>query len=319
MEKSLCIVASTLPIAFLAEKASLLKIGEVIAMSDDLAHSYSHLNSHSDLQLKIKTAPKGLLFQSIYFLIKIFLAKLRGQEVIFFHECCMPVFDLILTFLNPNGHYYPQVSMSGSKLIDYAELPRSKIFNFISHIGLKNHFDAYYSPGVGGSKPEYHVSVKKYPNGIEEHPIGYLMRNRNGATATERSILFVVGKSRVPDEDQIDLYDRIIKIALDNRYRCYIKDHPNQKFQLGYINDLSIILNSSLPSELINDNYQWVIGTSSTSLLNHGKRAISLIGMLQSFKAADQALIKSHFRETDPNHKINFVDNDEQLFNLLKG
>lgn len=319
MKKSLCIVASTLPIAFLAENADLLKIGEIVTTSDDLGRSYSHLNSHYNLEIEIISTPKGLLFQSVYLLMKIFLAKLRKQEVIFFHECCLPVLDIILIFLNPKGHFYPQVTMSGSKLINFDELPRSKIICFIEFIGLKYLFKAYCSPGVGGEQAEYNISIRKYPTGIQTHPIGYSVQNRNCTTLSERSILFVIGKSRVSDEDQFELYDRIIKIALDNKYRCDIKDHPNQNFQLGYVNNLSVTLDPLIPSELINNSYQWVIGTSSTSLLNHGEKAISLIEMLKSFKVTDLELIKLHFRETAPDHQINFVSNDKQLLNLLRG
>ncbi len=319
MNKSLCIVASTLPITFLAEKASLLEIGEIVTTSDDLCRSYENLNSYSNLDMKIRSTPKGLLFQSLFFLRKIMAAKLCKQEIIFFHECCLPVLDIILYFINPKGHFYPQVSMSGSNLISFDDLPRSKIIRFIEFIGLKYLFKAYCSPGVGGDQAEYNVSIQKYSNGIQTHPIEYPVPDKVDITLCERSILFVIGKSRALDEDQFELYDRIIKIALGMGYRCDIKDHPNKKFHLGYINKSATMLDPQLPSELIDDRYQWVIGTSSTSLLNHGERAISLIDLLKSFNTKDSELIKLHFKNTATDHQINFVTDDKQLSNLLEG
>lgn len=326
MTRSVCIAASTLPIAFLAENSERLGVERVITTSANLNRSYKYLAGKIGRDIAIGTAPSGFLGQCFYFALMVARCRLSGRRLVIFHECCMPVLDLFILFFRPKGDHFPQVSMLGSIPLDISAGPRSKLLTLLRMSGLSRFFTLYYSPAVGDNPGEYNLSIKSYPASIKTHPVGYAgesgKKADSGKLGTSRAILLLTGKSRSKDEEQIALFKEIAELALRLNFRCDVKDHPNPYFRLGFGGGGTSPIDPEMPSELLDDDYALVIGTSSTGLLRYGNRALSTIEMLTSLSADELGLLKKHFDLAAPGHQLRYLKDLRQLetmFEEIKG
>ena len=321
MTRSVSIVASTLPFAFLVAQAETLGVDRIVATSASLKRSYGYLVHEISSDMKIETTPMGFVRQSLHFALLVAKCRLFGQRLVIFHECCMPVLDLLILLLRPKGDHFPQVSMLGSIPIDISTAPKSKLLTLLKICRLDRFFVLYYSPPVGNNPGEYSLSVKAYPRSIVSHPVGYA-----GEAGTEaddvlprsRTILLLTGKAFSSDEDQMIVFSEIVELAAKRGFRCDVKDHPNPYFRLGFANEASRSIDPEMPSELLGSDYMLVIGASSTGLLKYGKRAFSIIEMLPSLSADETGLAKKHFDMAAPGHTLRYLESLQQLEWILE-
>lgn len=322
MARSVSIVASTLPVAFLAARTEALGVERIVTTSANLNRSYSYLSGRAGREIAIETAPNGFVRQSLYFALLVARCRLFGHRLVIFHECCMPVLDLLILLLRPQGHHFPQVSMFGSIPTDIAAAPRSKLLRLLRLLGLSRFFTLYYSPPVGGNPGEYSLSVKAYPSSIVSHPVSYAGEasgeSSAGSRAASRAILLLTGKALSTDDEQITLFRAIVEIAAKSGFRCDVKDHPNPYFRLGFKGKNTTLIDPEMPSELLDDDYSLIIGTSSTGLLGYGNRAFSIVEMLQSLSPDEIALAKRHFDMTAPGHTLRYMTSLQQLETILE-
>ena len=322
MARSTCIVASTLPIAFLAANAEKLGVKRVVTTSGNLSRSYGYLAGRIGRDVKIDTAPSGFVRQCAYFAFLVAECRLLGRRLVIFHECCMPVLDLMILFFRPRGDHFPQVSMLGSIPMDISAGPRSKLLTLLRMSGLSRFFTLYYSPAVGDNPGEYNLSVRSYPSSIATHPVGYAGESgsaaEGGKTTTSRAILLLTGKSRSKDEEQVALFEEIAALARRLGFRCDVKDHPNPYFRLGFGGNGTNAIDPEMPSELLDDDYALVIGASSTGLLRYGNRAFSTVEMLKSLSAEEAGLLKKHFDLAAPGHRLRYLTGLQQLETILE-
>lgn len=321
MKRSVCIVASTLPIAFLARNADALGVDSIVTTSDSLVRSYRYLDTKVARYFDIKRAPTGLFMQSLYFGIILLKCRLFGRQLVIFHECCLPVLDLLILCMRPKGQHFPQVSMLGSVPIDIAEAPRSKLLDLFRMFGLSRHFKLFFSPPVGDNPGEYSLAVKSYPPSIKSHAVNFAGESKAdwSSPAGPRAILLLTSKSHSNDEDQITIFNDIAKMAEKYGFRCDVKDHPNPYFRLGFGGGATKAIDPEMPSELLDEHYALVIGTSSTGLLSYGKRAFSIAKMLKSVSAQEIALVESHFDKSAPGHELRYMRDLQQLQTIFEG
>lgn len=317
---SFCIVASTLPVGFISAQIDALRIRRIYVLSRAHALSYQSLQQQHPA-LEIVRVPAGLLLQSACFLFMLVRARLTATPVIFFHECCLPILDLLLWMIRPLGFYFPQVTMSGWEEIEFGQFPRRKITIFLRIFGLASHFKFYRHPGVGCGAPEYVISVKKYPDSILSKDVALvreLVAHSNvHVEGNSKKILFVTGKSMVSDDLQIGIYEDFIKIADSKGYACYIKDHPNPIYRLGLVADCAISYDPLVPSELLDRDFYLVIGVSSSSLLAFNERSISLINLMAEMTPGDRASCIDHFEKAAPGNNIKYIDSVNDFLKLL--
>lgn len=324
MARSIVIVASTLPIAFIAANFEALRVSRIVTMSENLSRSYCYLSRRSAREIVIETAPSGLVRQSLYFAWLMVRCRIYGDRLVFFHECCMPIFDLLTHALRPKGDHFPQVSMLGSIPMELSAAPKSKLFTLLRMSGLSRFFTLYYSPQVGKNSGEYSLSVNVYPASIVSHSVGYAgseqFRNHGASELTPAvpAILFLTGKTFSHDEDQIKVFRSLETVAARKGFRCDIKDHPNPYFRLGYVSGLANVIDPTMPSELLDDDYRLVIGASSTGLLAYGSRAYSILDILPSSSPERVALAKRHFDMTAPGHSLRFLTTIDQFEAILE-
>lgn len=318
--KSICIVASTLPAGFIASQIDALNINKIIVMNENLALSYRVFNDKHPA-IKIVCAPKGLLTLSLFFLNLLICARFQRYSIVFFHECCLTLLDLLIMLVKPSGFYFPQVTMSGWEEIEFSQFPRQKLTFLIRILGFIPRFRFYRFPSIGDNMPEHVMSVRKYPDSIVSKDVAFaremIAQFNSRIEGNSKKILFITGKSCVPDAVQIRLYQELIQMANSRGYACSIKDHPNPVYRLNLTADCAIRHDPVLPSELLERDFHLVVGVSSTSLLAYGERSISLVNLIAEMTHEDRALCIDHFEKAAPKNKINYIHSVDDFAKLL--
>lgn len=318
--QSICIVASTLPVGFIAAQIGTLKIRKIYVLSK--AHELSYQSfSKKNPHVEIVRVPSGLLLQSLYFLFVLVRARTSGTQVVFFHECCLPILDLLLTVIKPRGYYLPQVTMAGFQEIEPAAFPRTKLYRLLGFLGVVHRFRFYRSPAVGDNAIEYVMSIRGYPDTITCKDVGFSREVIAGCYSCSgqktNKILFVAGKSFVSDASQSTLFRSLIDAAHGQGYVCHVKDHPNPVYRLNLQVDGAVVLDPSLPVELMDEDYHLAIGVSSSALLGFNERAVSVVHMFDDMSSVDKNLCVNHFEEAFPGNKINYVRSLAEFEKLL--
>ena len=317
---SFCIVASTMPVGFIAAQIDALRVKRIYVLSKAHALSYRGLQQQHPA-LEIVRVPAGLLLQSACFLLMLVRARLTTTPVIFFHECCLPILDLLLWTIRPQGFYFPQVTMSGFEEIEPATFPQNRMFRLLKLLGAIDRFRFYRSPSVGSNDIEYVVSIRGYPDTITCMEVGYsreaVARCYSCGGVKTNKILFVAGKSFVADDRQAEIFSRLVAAAHAKGYVCHIKDHPNPEYRLNLRIEGAVVIDSLLPIELMDKDYHLAVGVSSSALLGFNERAISLINLLAEMSQEDRLLCVKHFEDAFPGNRINYIHSLDEFVTLL--
>jgi len=163
----------------------------------------------------------------------------------------------------------------------------------------------------------YYVSLKKYPDSITTHEVNYFPKTMNNRPTVKDSkkILLLTGKSKIKDSNQVAAYEKIINFLDEHGFSCFVKDHPNPAFRLNLKNEKLTQIDCLIPAELLEDQFLFVIGLSSTALLNYDNRSISILNLV-NMNEDDREHTISFFNKTNPSHQIRFIDKFEELVNL---
>lgn len=318
---SFCIVASTLPVGFLVGQFESLRIKKIFVVSRDLEQSYLSLKERIDPSIEVVKVPEGVLLQSIFFSYVLFRARLSGTSVVFFHECCLPILDLLLSWIKPSGYYLPQVTMSGWQEIDSHQFPKGKLATLLKVLGVKDRFKYYRSSPIGGKQSEYVVSIKCYPKSIATMNVGFsrvpLAKCSSCENRQTNKILFITGKSSASDDCQRKTYRALMKMAHAKGYVCHIKDHPNPAYRLDFSTEGAVTIDPLLPAELLESDYYLVVGVSSSALLSFDGRSVSLINLLDDMSLEDRHAYVRHFESAMPGNKISYVHSEDEFKALL--
>lgn len=317
---SFCIVASTLPVGFIATQVDALHIKRIYVLSKAHEISYQSLKKQNPA-LKIVRLPAGLLLQSACFLFILLRARIASRRVIFFHECCLPILDLLLCMIRPHGYFFPQVTMSGFEEIEPMAFPRNKISRLLQLSGVIGRFKFYRSPSVGSNAVEYVVSIRSYPDSIESKDVGYsreaVSRSYSCSGSKTNKILFIAGKSFVADARQAEVFSLLVAAAHARGFVCHIKDHPNPLYRLNLHIDGAVVIDPQLPVELMDKDYHLAVGVSSSALLGFNERAISLVSLLEEMSQEDRQLCVNHFEDAFPGNRINYIRSFDEFGKLL--
>ena len=164
------------------------------------------------------------------------------------------------------------------------------------------------------------MKVKKYPKSIKCHPLNYVRNNftdiQTQKLKTKKEILFLPSTDTISSKDLIGAYEEILRSCLDLDYNCHIKTHPNKEFRLDINSYNCTVVESEIPAELIFDRYNYLIGTSSTSLVFFNKISISIVDLFNDKYLSDKT--KRHFNGIDKTNKILFPENIQKIIDLLQ-
>jgi len=319
-EGSIAFVASLLPAAFLVEHASQLRIRRVIVSSAALMPSFERVAALLPPPVVVEAVPMGPVGSAGRIAARIWSAKRRGETVVFFHECCWPVFDLLVDFLAAPAMFFPQVTMSGFDVVDPSEVPRAPtwahrakraLFGFVA-----GRFVAYRAPKQSGSGGyDYFLRYRQYPSTVRPFAIAPRLSLLARANQISRSVLLIAGTEAVPDEELRQIYRTIIGMARDYGYRVIVKDHPLSPLNID-VGDCDVI-DAFLPVELLDESFTVSIGVASTGLLAVGGRKVSLVNVLESMPPKVKRMRMQHLQALPGAAAIEFVDSLEAIRHLL--
>lgn len=314
--KSIAIVSSTMPVLFLKDQTESLEVQKIYTTSEELYKSYLELvRIHPNLTIKI--LPYSAFMQTIFLFFILLKIRINSNQLIIFHECCMPILDLLIFFLRPKAQIFPQVTLNAAVEVPFNTVAKGRFLRLIHFFGLDRFFKFLYSPALGGNQPEYYLVFKQYPTNVKIHQVSRSYFKEKEETPKSNSVLILLGKSRMDDLEQIKEYNTIISFLIKKNYKVFIKDHPNPFFRLNLKNDSVTHIDPLIPSELLNENYKLVIGTSSTSILFFGDKVIGLIDYFKDITKEDRRLYKNLFNSSFPENKVLFPKSIEELLSIL--
>lgn len=319
--RAFCVVASTLPVGILASQLDSLKIDRIYVLSRELELSYLWFKAKHP-KSDIVRVPSGLFLQSIYFLVVLLRARISGTKVVFFHECCMPIFDLIVKMVKPSGYYFPQVTMAGFEEIGVDEFPNSAMRRLLAALRVVDLYKFYRSPAVADHAREYVVSIRSYPETIICKDVIFSRATVAAYFALDHSglkkVLFITGKTFVADAIQSDLFATLINEAIALGYDCHVKDHPNPVYRLNLKAAGATVIDPLMPVELLDRDYRLAVGVSSSALLAFNERAVSLVMLLAGMSESDKGLCIGHFENALPGNRIRYINSVDEFGDLLR-
>ena len=116
-------VASTLPALFLLNNIEHNKITKIIIRKKIHYNSYLYIKKKFP-NIELQLIEENLIKEIIYFSLILLKIKIKKDEIIFFHECCWPILDILIILIKPNGLFVPQIQLFvGQTPINFSTLP----------------------------------------------------------------------------------------------------------------------------------------------------------------------------------------------------
>lgn len=315
-------VASTLPVAVLDKKIAEWGVREVVLQSKTHLASYVYLQQrHPEVILKV--LPASFVLGVIHLMGVLLWIKLSRRRLVFFHECCCPVFDVLIKIIKPEGDYYPQVTLVSFLRVESADVTATKLQKVIRALGLEGLFH-YYRGDLDNNEGYFFVqAAKAYPASITTHEVtesrAILLATRieGGAHGGEKKILLLCGRDVVDDLELKRIYSQVIEQAISLGFTCYLKDHPAQHARLNLLHENACMIDPAMPLELVEDDFTLAIGVASTGLLHFSTRAISIIKLLPLGEEGASIRRIAHLVSMPGGAAVQFPENLEELRGIL--
>lgn len=285
LDKNIIFVDSTLPIFFLKKNSLKIKNSKIYCKRDSVYKSLKYAFPKK----KIFFIRNFLSIQIFYLLIKI---KFKKKKIIFFHECCNPIFDLVVDILKIKGFYIPITNP-----LKIVKPLKNEIYK-IEGLGLFKKFFYFFFEKpilsyfyIWNRKNKFYFVYKNYNKNIKKIKINSIDNKKRKKEFIKKSKILLL-TSKVPNVGYIDCnnimekcFYEIIKFCIRNNIKVYAKDHPekSQRTKLNHKNLKSI--DPYMPSEMIDyERFDYFISLTSNSLCAFGGKAISIVNLISKKK-----------------------------------
>lgn len=266
---------------------------------------------------------------SSLFTLKIFFILLKikffNEKVIFFHECCNPIFDTFVNLFCIKGAYFP-IAAPLKVFKSYNYFPYQikslsiykKILYFIFNFFLKNFL--FYLRIDPQKKTHVYFVIKKYHRQISINNIN--INNSSNVKTPKKKILIFLSKINPYNnvdytKESIKCFIKILNYCKRNKIKVYIKNHPNKSSRINLKNKYIINILPDKPAELIDYNeYDFFISLCSMSLISFPGKAISIASLFTNNRK-----IASHYKNFFPDaylKKIKFPRTYNEMFKIVK-
>lgn len=316
-------VASTLPVAVLDKKIAEWGVAKIVLQGKTHLASYDYLQQRHPT-VKLKVLPVSLVLGVIYLVGFLLWIKLSRNRLVFFHECCNPIFDVLVKVIKPAGDYYPQVTLTSFLRVESADVRVTRLQRVIRVLGLEGWFQ-YYRGDLDNNEGHFYVqAVKAYPASITTHEVSesssILAATRIGRPLDigEKKVLLLCGRDVADDLELKRLYSQVIELATSLGLTCYLKDHPATHARLNLEHKSVCTIDPAMPLELIEDDFMLAIGVASTGLLHFSTRAVSIIKLLSH--GEDDASVRriAHLASMPGGDAVQFPEDLQVLRGILK-
>jgi hypothetical protein len=324
---SVAFVGSLLPARFLVESGTSLSVRKIVVLTEAHERSYSYVARRlSDVVVSrlSRRQPRTLRLAA-----ELMTAKLRCQRVLFFHECCWPQFDILVSLIRPRALFFPQVTMTGFEVVDPVDLPqasdlKSKIKRAVTRL-LRPLFVIYRAPRDSGLPGhDFLFSFRKYPLSVRVFPVGYRMDDRIAMELPPHEdsgppkVILIGGSEPVPNDYLRTIYVRLIEMARSEGYHVCLKDHPIHRLDVPA--GACEIVDPALPIELVESRFAFSIGVASTALFAVGDRKISILSALDAMPDDVKGFRRKRLlsQATTTRDQIEFVSDLDEVRRLLR-
>jgi hypothetical protein len=200
--------------------------------------------------------------------------------------------------------------------------PAGKMRYFLQASFLWRWFFIYETPSLDNSSNNYYyLTLKQYPASIKAHSVEESRMlselGRDTVTLTGKKIIFLCGLSSFSTEKVISILTKIAEYAIKNSFECYIKDHPNSEFRLGFNHVGFTVINPTIPVESLDDAFSLAIGISSNSLSWFGDRAVSIINLIDGLSEQDRSFVKNFITKLPGGERFTYPESIGQVFCIL--
>ena len=311
-------VASTLPVAVLDKKIAEWGVARIVLQGKTHLASYVYLQQRHPT-VKLKVLPASLVLGVTYLLGALLWIKLSRNRLVFFHECCNPIFDVLVKVIEPAGDYYPQVTLTSFLRLESADVRFTRLQKVIRVLGLEGWFH-YYRGDLDNNEGHFYVqAVKAYPASITTHEVSesssILAVTRSGKplVAGSKKILLLCGRDVADDLELKRIYSKVIELATSLGITCHLKDHPAIYARLNLLHESACLIDPAIPLELIEDDFMLAIGVASTGLLHFSTRAVSIIKLLSHGEGGASIRRIAHLASMPGGDAVQFPEDLEAL------
>jgi hypothetical protein len=282
MKKIYHFVGSTLPVNHIVKNIENGVINIIYAHNTSIYNSYIHLRRINS-SIYVKKINDNLILYILKLLFIIINVKLKKHSIRIYHELGLHFLDIIISTIKPKGEFHPQSHLGGGwREINFKKMPKSVFLKFLINLRLIKRFQCYEYKLTNGTVTDLGYKIKEYPASIKMNPPSYFVGDdRLNRETKSNNILFIVGRSYIDDILMKEIFLKLVVLCTENGFQCSIKDHPNIEYRLNINYPSAIKLDPSIPSELIVNDYDLIVGSSSTSLLA-SERSISIIYLLKN-------------------------------------
>lgn len=329
---SVAYVGSLLPARFLVDYGAALDVRRIVVLTETHRQSFSYVARRLP-GVEVVRLGGGTVAGTARLAWQLLVAKMRGRRVVFFHECCWPAFDVLVSLIKPEGLFFPQVTMAGFEPAPLREAARAgedggvarRLFAAV----LGDRFVAFRAPkdhGAGGD--DFLVACRQYPPCVKVFPVGYAPAEGrrpgdrppapdSNARAVPR-VIFVGGSEPIADDALATIYDRLMRVAHAAGYEVYLKDHPLHRMTVAC--DVCTEIDPAMPIDLVDDRFAISIGVASTALFEVGDRKISILEALDDMpedakRVRRERLFSQHRSDA---RRIEFVQRLDELEAILR-
>jgi hypothetical protein len=328
--RTVAFVGSLLPARFLLERGVELNVYRIVVLNRTHQRSFEYLSRHIP-ESRVSRLGGGQLVAAALLAGHLVAAKLMRRRVLFFHECCWPLFDLLVSAVRPRGLFVPQVTMDGFDTISVDEMPPSaSLIRRLTVAAFKpwlRSLIVYRAPKDSGEQGyNYLLAMRTYPRSIEVSPLARRPDPGGGRPAHEPiapgavpRILLIGGTEPVPDEDLRRLYTTVAEIGRAEGYDVSFKDHPIHS--MGFEGKPCAVIDPALPMELVTERFAFSIGVASTAIFGVGDRKLSIMNLLEAMPEPVRQLRRERLLshpDSDPG-RVEFVADLEALGRILRG
>ena len=314
-------VSSTMPIGILNKKIKNWKIFKIYVEGNNLLRSYNFLLKKFP-KIQIIKLPKNKIFNYFYLIFIILRIKILKHQIYFFHECACTAFDILIGYLNPYSNFYPQGICEESRNIKLSSLKKNKIYWFLLFTRLIKYFSPskiYYN--CENKLKYYIVWIRKiYPSNVKiflpkdsiTKEISYKKKNK------DYKALILLGSDFFSNKKLIKCLNIIISILMILKVKCYIKDHPNPQTRTEFCHTKAIVIDPSLPVELIRHKFDLVFGCATYGMLHFRSKSISVAYLLKNISPLLRTMRINYLKQLPNGNLVQFPKTFRQLKFLIK-
>ena len=315
--EAVAFVGSSLPAKILYDQIKSGEVKTIYTSHPRLLESYQHLIDNCNETINLKCVYKNKAYNNIFKMIHLlFLIKTKKKYIYIYHECCWQMLDICIWLTRPLGFHMPQLKTENifKPVTNYRIFFKYRSFLVASKMSLYSILFNYYYFTMGDKKGiEFVPVIKKYPKSI-------LVRNEsmifpklyNKSKEKFKKILILAGTDCASSQELIEVFNNIIKKALEFKYIVAIKNHPNIESRINLnIKDVDII-DPLIPAEILEDDFTIVVGIASAAMATFGHRSVSILNLLRSISDEDRKIRIEFIKEL--NKSVRLINNIHEIF-----